>query len=340
MPAKIVSPKDALETSHPFDGFCYKRGGLWVPLPKWANFYLRLGETLSRWNDEQSRFTVALAVPIHSYISPLISAGIISGRSIIPCIKTDPEYFDFLSSLPEDTPLIYREKNRKRNAKKKEVREINGKRYLGIQIDEGITNTIQYFTPEKVRLIELSNKDYVKLPRQQKGRKITPPSQLVTAILSETCVYDFLLHTRLENVIIGSSTVLKEELQTALAATRLTQGDCPGLLADLLRVRELNPPGTAYRTSILAAANNKISSNPRKVSPYIVIFDGSLGFVKWRDYWRQFNWVVILEHTDPNFHYAVDQVNLEYHYRSEKPHKVKIPPLPPGIEMMFFITDL
>ena len=323
-----------------FDNLYYRKDERWFALPPWAKFYLELGDLLSRFDEQNKRFVVALAVPTRSYASALISSGLIMARSKLFFRDNDLEYYEKIIALKVGTPLVYREGNRKKSAKKADNHDYEGKLHIGIQIDEGTTNTKKYISPENARLIEIAERDTVRLPQQQTGREIAPPSQLLKTILGEAQLYDFVLQTRLENFVVGPVNVLKQELETSLATSLSTRADSQGYLSDMMRVREFQPPGTAHRCSILAAANKGNLAATNDTSAFAVIFDGSLGFVKWRDPWRHFNWIVILDRTDPNFDYAVDQVNNEYAYRSEIQHQRKLPPIPEGIEIMFFTGDL
>jgi hypothetical protein len=328
------------DTSEVFDNLYYRIDERWFPLPPWAKFYLELGNLLSQFDEKNRRFIAALAVPTRPYVSALISTGLILARSRLFFGDSDHEYYEKIIALEEGAPLIYRDGNRKKSAKKVDNQIYNGKLHIGIQVDEGTTNTRKYLRPENARLVEITDKDVGRLPQQQMGREIASPSELVRRILGETQLYDFVYQTRLESIILGPVNDLTYELETSLASSRTTQGDSPGSLSDLMRVREFHPPGTAYRCSILAAANEGNLKATNETSAFAVLFDGSLGFVKWRDHWRQFNWVVILDRTDPNFDYAVDQVNNEYAHRSELQVQWKVPQIPAGIEMMFFANDL
>ena len=315
MASKKNNLAESSETRSFFDNLYFQREGSWFSLPGWAKFFLKLGEHLSHYKHDNTRFIAALAVPTRSYASAFIASGITCGRSRVPYESTDQEYFAMLESLENGTPVVFREKGRKFNAKKREViRQQDGKHYIGIQIDEG-NKTTKYILAEHARLIEIADMESIKLPHQQKGREISPPSKLVKAILGDDQVYDFVSQTRLESVVIGPINSLKQELNLLLATSQATRCDCPGYLSDLLRVRDFQSPGIASRSSILAAISRSNIKVVDDVSPFVVIFDGSHGFVKWRDYWRQFNWVVVLDQTDPNFQYAVTQINQEYLYR-------------------------
>jgi hypothetical protein len=332
--------QESAETRDIFDGLFYQRDGSWYPLPGWVKFYLKLGFSLSQNKRLDTRFVVALAVPTRAYASLLIAAGIVYGKSQEKHKSIDHAHFEMLIALPDGSPVVLRDKKRKYKAKKCGVQTYNGKLLIGIQVDEGTTNTIKFIPAEDCEHVEIVSREPFRLPHSQKGHEITPPSLLVKALIGEIYVYDFFLHSCLEAVLIGPKNTLEEEMNAALATSKIDKFDCPGNLSDLIRVKEFQPPGTAFRSSILAAASRNNTSLTGDDTPCVIIFDGSHGFVKWRDYWRKFNWVVILDETDPNFNYAVSQVNQEFIAREEKQHKLKIPTIPPGIEIMYFNARL
>ena len=340
MAAQKAIPVISSENSFPFDNLYYQENGSLFTLPAWAKFFLELGESLCHFEVNIFRFTAAIAVPTRTYAAAFIAGGLNCGRANHHHPESDLEHFEKIWSLPPGTPLSFRVKDRKKKAIKRDNKYYQGTKLIGIQVDQGFTNTVQYIRPENVRNIEVLEEVDVKLPRDQQGRKIAPPSPLVKAIIGENRSYDFILRSRLECVIIGSKNLFRQELDIQLSPTLTPNDVFQGNLSDLLRVREFQPPGMGYRSSIVPAANKRNIRVAKESSPYAVIFDGSLGFIKWKEYWRNANQIIILDHTEPNFQFAVGQVNNEHLYRSEKQPKVMLPKLPSGIEMMVFTRDL
>jgi hypothetical protein len=332
---------ESAETRDIFDDLFYLRNGSWSCLPGWAKFYLNFGFTLSQFKRPDSRYIVALAIPSRSYASLLIASGIVYGRSQGEHKLVNKAHLEMLVQLRNGVPVLFRRKNRKFKAKKYEVKNYNGKIYIGLLIEQAGPNfhTIIYVPEEDCELIDISGTQYISLPGKQKGREIIPPSMLVQAMQGNDHISNFHLHTNIDAVIIGPKNILKEEMNMELATTRNTNCDCTGHLSDLLRAREFLPAGAAYRSSILAAITRSNAKTVGDAKPSAIIFDGPTGFMKWRENWKMFNWVVIIDKTDRNFDFAVGQVNNEYLARAYKQHKVKIPTIPTGVEMMYFNVD-
>ena len=62
--------------------------------------------------------------------------------------------------------------------------------------------------------------------------------------------------------------------------------------------------------------------------------------MKFNEFFRESHSIIVLDRTDPNFEYAVSQVNQAYYMRSEKKIRFRFPPIPSNIEMTFFTVDL
>jgi hypothetical protein len=340
MPQTTVSDPDP-EISSALQNLYYQDEAKWVLLPNWAKFFLQLGNQLSQFEFPDVRFTVVLSVPARAFASTFIAAGIICGRSCLPRIDNDLSYFEKLWFLPSGTCVFYRDGKRKLKARKTGNLDTNLGKFIGIQIDQGKTNTVLSISPDKARRIEISKREFSSLPGAQGGWQLPPPKLLIKKILGDRVGSDLVLQSSLDCVIIGPHNKLKQEVKSSLSPINTPPDESPGTLADLLRVKDFQPQGQAYRSSAIPGVSRKSSIKAAiELSPFVVIFDGSQGFTKWKDYWDKFNMIIVLERTDLNFDYAASQINSDYYNRSTKKIKVAFPHIPPSIEMMFFIRDL
>jgi hypothetical protein len=316
----------------------FKSNKEWQPLPVWARFFLSLGESFANTNVGEKRYTAALALPTRSYATALIGSGF-SHANLLFRSYEDSEYIKFIHSLPEGTSVKFFDNGKVKKAIKKNLQDYNGILLVGIQIEGGTT---QYIRPENVHKIEVTDKSYNHLPNRQKGRTIMPPSQLLNALMSDKA-YDYVYQTRIEGVVVGSKNILQQESILPLAIlSKNTKQEFQGNLNDIFRVEGFNPSNAGHRFLMHTSSNNDPITmsldNPFPNS--VVIFDGALGFVKWKEMYKTQNWVVVLDHTDSNFSDAVSQINSEYAYRSESTIKKTLPLLPNGVEMMFFERDI
>ena len=325
-----------MELPEKFSLLQYAHNQQWLPLPGWARFFLELGNSLANADVEKCRYTAALALPARSYAAAFIGTGF-SCTNLLLRSYEDAEYIEFIYSLPEGTSVNFFENGKIKKAIKKDVHEYNGARHVGIQIED---STTKYVHPKNVRKIEVTDKTYDHLPNNQKGYNVVTPSGLLNALLQEKSS-EYVYRTRINGVVVGSGNTLKEEAFLSLAVSdKERKKTFQGSLYELFRVEGFNPHNVGHRFSLQSSSSNHETTPDNLAPDTVVIFDGSLGFTKWREMYKNQNWVVVLDHTETNFLNAIAQINQEYHYRSDSVVKVSLPPIPSGMEMMFFARDL
>lgn len=308
------------------------------PLPDWALFFMEVGKILSSLEFENHRYTAAFALPTRSYAAALIGAGIACARIFLKS-DNDSYYIETIYTLPENTSLKYYDKGKVKKARKKNVVEHDGKKLLGIQIED---HTTIYLKPESINKIEIADVDYKHLPNKQNGYSVELPSKLAYAIL-QTKSHEFFYRTRLEGMIIGTRNALKEEAELKLSIMQDgTHQNGTGFLNDLFRVKGFVPNNVGHRFLLKTPSSegNTIAEMLQQTPQHSpLIFDGASGFLKWKEMATDRNWIVILDQTDSHFANAIAQLNKDYSYRSENQVSVQFPQVPGGIEVMLFTRD-
>jgi hypothetical protein len=110
-----------------------------------------------------------------------------------------------------------------------------------------------------------------------------------------------------------------------------------GRLQEILGVREFAGRRETYRSRVLPVSGGEPATPDSEGTPAVTVFDGAAGFFKWRDSWRQSNWLVILDRTDPQFADAAALVNQEYIQRRSDDAMIKGIPRPPcGVELLVY----
>jgi hypothetical protein len=207
-------------------------------------------------------------------------------------------------------------------------------------IIEAEGNKTIYVESSKANRIEITDKEIKTLPFHQKGRDIRPPSELMQALL-QGYAYEYVFRTRVDGIIVGSSAALEEEAQSVLGIQSDNGKIYQGFLFELFRVKGFNPSSTGHRFLMHSTnVQEPITIPPQIASHSAVIFDGPLGFLKWKDFYKMQNWIVVLDHTASNFDNAVNQLNQECSFRSQTKIILPTPPIPSGIEMMIFGRDI
>lgn len=334
MNSKILEPK----LSEGFARLGYKTQHGWQRLPEWVRFYLELGHALATFESKNNRYVIALSVPTRSLVTQFIGSGL-SCANIFLHPSIDQEHAEFIFSLPEGTAVKYFDKERVRKAIVQQGAVIEGEKRLGLLI-EGDGNKTIFIAARDAYKVDVANKEISRLPKHQTGRAVRPPSHLLTQLLRDK-TDEYIFQTRIDGVVVGSQIGLSLESQIELGFQVASKEWQDGSLCDLFRVMGEVPSNTGYRYLPQSAIRNELTvAHAGLLSHAAVIFDGSLGFLKWRETFGNQNWVVVLDRTEPNFINACAVVNAEYASRSESKIHLPVPHIPPAVEMMVFARDI
>jgi hypothetical protein len=303
-----------------------------LKLSGWCDFFIQTGKMISDEVDENSRFIFALALPTRSFSSGLISLGYIIKRIHLNHDVNNYSYTEYLITLPINTPIILR------SADEKKYKGLllgscwrNGTGYFELALGK---YSFRYIKFEEANRIEVTDSK-VNLPNIQKGRPINPESDFCMDLIGQEFVSDLTLESNFELAIIGPKNLIKEEVTIQEFFTVKGYG---GNLQEILRIKEFQSISNAYRSRIISDRIKAVKIHTNIKDPPLVIFDGAQGFLKWRTYWKQSNWVILLDRTENQFQVAVEQINREYAlYRTENfdidPLRLNIPG---GVEMMAY----
>jgi len=142
--------------------------GAIVPLPYWAGFFMELGSLAKSSVDQpDEKRVLGLSLPTRSFASAFAAVGAVIG-SIGGLDKqmTDEAYFEYLCSLPTNTPIKLRDTNK--NGKVRlydgiilKVREMYGQKTLQIQ-------------REKASMKDSTASGYTKFIQKHQARALTP----------------------------------------------------------------------------------------------------------------------------------------------------------------------
>ena len=292
----------------------YRNGGGWAAMPSWAMSLISLGSAIAAPQDPSYRFVVGLAVPIRAYAAALIATGLVIGRAKIPFDGIDEtEYLDYLKTIEPGRPLIYRSGE-----------DCYHGEFIGIEQREEEGPSINLIwkrgkqrckcglplkeARKRLQIVGGSKKDS---PEKAVGEhRIVHNKEFLKTMLGANNSYEFAMRSRLECIIIGCVNILRHEIKE----TEISFGPrhIEGTFQDILRARKFLSEGSAYRSNVMPADREQASLMANQETPYMVIFDGSISFLKWRDYWRRSNWLVLLDKTESCFQEAADQLNNEY----------------------------
>jgi hypothetical protein len=292
------------------NNFYYEYVGNWIPLPSWGQFFLDLGYALATHDNSTNRFTVGLALPVRSYAASLTAAGVVLGKlSLLADSNETVKRFQQISALAEGTPLIYRANGKRVKGLFAGIKEIHGNSMICLRAED----VIHYLPSTLAMQVDLPVKMHGSLPKRSNRRTNNEISPFLSHFLNldQKLAKTVALQSRLDCVIIGPFTRLKAEIyDTDFAVLDAGQEIVTGTLHNIIRVRKLSKDAEAYRSDIYHM-NSKECEGPQQEIPSVTIFDGAKSFLRWKDFWRCSNWVVLLDQTEMDFDPAVQSLNEE-----------------------------
>ncbi len=286
----------------------YQQEERWTPLPAWTQFLLDLGFALATQEDPGNRIVAGLALPIRSYAAPFIATGVIAGKlSLLDQNNDALERFEQIRALPIGTSLAYRKIGKRIKGLFDGVEEAKGHFMILLR-----TNNELYKIPSTLALqVDIPAALSKSLPRRSNRRTKTALPPFLSLFLGQERARAVVLQSHLDCVIIGPIAQLTAEItETRLAVQDTTGGFAPGTLQDIIRARRLAKETESYRSELYYTHTRELEGKRQEI-PVFVIFDGAVGFLKWRDFWRCSNWVVLLDQTEADFDTAVHTFNEE-----------------------------
>jgi hypothetical protein len=314
--------------------------GEWDPLPEWASFLMSLGSKVSELAVDD-RVVAALSLPTRDFAAPLICAGVVMASSTRPVHEMTPRgYFDYLAALPIGTPLTLREGPRQKAGILQGVDITDGEERLIVQVQSNQSGGLRHLLPVSL-CGRVSRADVGKLSRGERGRRILGVTDFLRAVMPSLDPYAFASQSRLDCLMVGNLTSLREEATAKCFAVFGGSGGAPrpGAIQDLIRCRKLNASGRHYRSDARASAADPREHVRSAGTPPVVVFDGASAFLRSRHLFRSSRWIVVLDRSARGTEYAAEAVEQDYmQSRLSDADPFTDLSLPPGVELLGYIA--
>lgn len=314
---------------------CYSDDVQYRYIPEWARFLVDLGAYVANRDTPERRLVIGLALPTRAYAAAFAALGIVLARSVAPVAKVGlAEHFQRLCLLPVGTRLILRDGHRIYQGVFEGCEASqDGRVRICVKVEQ---STWRKLPLELAGKLEVSPSKVTNLPKHQAGRDLETPSAFLQYFLGNTLAEQFILKTRLDCIILGSSTLLSQEItRTQFAFFDLEGSPILGTLQDVLRTHRFLTEAAAYRTDIVPTNQEIGPGLTGYPAPPVTIFDSSTSFLKWRGQWKNSHWIILLDRTNRNFDQVAATLNQEYVENRIGDVKT-IPQVPPGIEAMAY----
>jgi hypothetical protein len=282
---------------------------------------------------------LGLAVPTRSYAAAFAACGVVVARAATPAEQSSPEeHFAEVCALPRDTTVSLLAGTKKLKGVFAGCDDYQGEKVARIMVQKKSEGGGTYLIRAADALrVEILTETHVKLPKKQSGKLLPQMTPFVTHFVGYDKAMSFARHSRLECVITGRINALRREIiDTEFAVSTQEGTHQEGRLQDLLQVRKFLNESEPYRSDIyrLNTSGHMFANNG--VVPPFVIFDGATGFIRWREFARSSNWLVILDWTDARFREATE-ILKEAHMNRIGEYKIAGLPSPPtGVEVLDF----
>lgn len=334
----VFSPRYAMLIA---DRLHYNKDGNWLPLPSWGRFFIQIGTCMAENTvDGNRRSVLALVLPARAFAAPLLSVGVVLSRSHIPVPQPGiDEYFDLLCSMPRNTRVTYMRSGRKHDGILYGKSRISDVDYVSVMISIKGSLHICHVPRDKCREITVSAVDGGQPPKKlSRGRRVLPSGGLLGQVFDAASVLEFVRRSRLECIILGRIGELRHEIVNTPFAIQVASGAFgEGNLQDLIRVRRFAGSDQCHRSNVVDVSRSGSPFQNDRELPSIVVFDGSRSFLRWRDYWRQSNWILCLDRTESDFGEAVEELNREYTQRRSRLNwSVRTPLAPSRVEVLMY----
>lgn len=292
---------------------CYRDEiGVDSPLQPWAQSLFALGVSVAKSYTAGQRLVLGLALPVRAYAALLVTAGIVWQRARVPVDSTDARaHFEHLCSLPVGTKVIFSDRQKRHRAiiNGVETIEFTGQTAIRVQLTEKdkLSHLVVQNQSGNIEIVDWEGS----LPETRAGSRIARRIGFLDAILGEADTREFATKSRLDALLIGSASLLRNEISESPLSIQLeTKRYVHGSFQDLLRVRRYAPT-QAYRTEIVSDTSTD-EKFPNELNSTAVVFDGHRGLLKHRDKFRENSWVVLLDRTAVGFPDACSTLNQEY----------------------------
>ena len=320
----------------------------WVPLPAWGNFFIDIGSRVAFSKTGQNRLVVGLAVPTRTCAAALAALGVVRARAVNPNKIIFKDKFEQLCKLRKGTRVFF--------SNSPDSNEWSSAIYDGICNDyeqpririrvkpkevrnkKQVPDTIYLIRKEDLYKVRLAAGAAERIDPQGKFDRPIVIKEFLDGCIGGADALKLSTTTQLDCVILGRNSTLREEITKIPFAYRSAPSSFKeGVLQDVLRVRKFfTIEKQAYRLEVLPVDGHEPPKTAYELVAHVTIFDGAAGFIKWRDYYRNSHWIILLDRTEPRFQEAVYILNQEYIPPVDGEQIQGMPSIPVGVELVAY----
>lgn len=288
--------------------------GEWYSLPAWAEYFISVGKHLATARQSNSRIVTAIAVPTRAFGAAFVGLGMVISDAAARDRASEAAHFEKLFELLPGTRVIYRCKPGKTlRGILQEPTEFNGKLCVRVQVHSRAGGSLTHLVDESRALQVQPAHHSGKLPKKQGGENLRLANAFVDRLLGDADPVQLGLRSKLVCALVGRKTALEHEIRrTPLAIHINGHRQAEGQLQDVLRVNRFVTEKQSHRSAFVPVGAKPPSEEIVRNVEMGVVFDGSLGFLKWGGMWDGRHQVIILDRTEAYFEDAISAINARF----------------------------
>lgn len=336
--------RDSVFTS---ENIYFSENNAFVAMPAWGKFFINIGRWIAEKTSQNSRYVIGLSIPVRNYAAALTAFGVVQAKSVNYQINiSNQAKFDKFCNLRNGRRVLFNYNNNEwieavfdgvcKDYKDPLLKiKVKSNNYANKRSKQTEPDTTHFVSKQDINKITLFHNPAINNIAYKKTQTITV-NEFLNCCLNTNCGIHVYTKAKLDCYLIGNIKILKDEITKAKFAYSSNNKFKIGTLQDVLRVRNFLQPSDiyAYTTEVVSSFSNTLPVFTE--IPYVTIFDGASGFIKWRDNCYDSNQIVLLERTEKRFEEAVNIINYEYINRVNTEKIKNFPSPPPGVEIIVY----
>lgn len=312
--------------------------GKMTKAPEWCHFFASLGSFIGEKEKQKTkpgtRTVLGITVPTRAFASSFLATGIVLARAASLGKKNVKNYFKQLCTLKKGTKVLLKDGNRIKCGIFEGIDKVGNQPAIRVNLRDKL-NTTHLIIPKRALDVTIAPDQNISISDRQVGRLVNTNREFIACLLKNVTPAEFIASSCLECAIIGNIKWLQYEIENTVFALNKPGGRViKGTLQDVLRVRRFLNNSPNFKTDIWPATRSLAEGIDKEENPVVIVFDGATSFLRWKDYYRDSNCVVLLDRTEPSYREAVEEFNNEYiQNRSGDAIKLNLESFPPGIEL-------
>jgi hypothetical protein len=303
-----------------------------APLPAWARFVAGVASRLAETGPPA--VTVGLTVPTRAYAAVIAAASFVIERELAdPATPDDAaEHLEVLRSLDPGAAVKYHDNGG----------TIWDARFLGIERAGDAEMICIETAPKNMRrkfplsfALSIRPTGEADPANVLRRRQIKVPALLASCLQQPEIARGFSTTARPVCALIGTQTLITEELTTGRFCGSCEREDPGGVLQDVVRARQVTGGSRYFRTVIVPSATGPRGTD-QDLCPELAIFDGGRPYLRWHHKWVSAHHLAVIDRSSAIAEDAASELSMAFINRAGETDLLSGLDQPASIEAIAF----